>query len=153
MTAVCARCGASLADDARFCSGCGNRASESGIRPPVPAFADGARPGLPGHRRAFVLGSVATLLVLGLVIVGVRLLASGGRSASQPSAAAWPASVATAFLADCGRTNSQRENYCECALETVEEHFSEPAYLAQQVQATGQLPESVRRVEAPCRHK
>jgi len=101
------------------------------------------------------LGAVATLLVGGLAIVAVRALASGGASTNEPSASAWPAGVATAFLADCGRTNPQHQSYCECALDNVEQHFSEPAYLplAQQLEATGQLPEPVRRVEAPCRRK
>lgn len=89
-------------------------------------------------------------------MAAVRLLAGGGGSSSVAADAhLWPASVETAFLADCGRTNPPRENYCGCALDRVEAHVSEPAYLplAQQFDTTGTVPQTIRSLEAPCRSK
>lgn len=128
VTGACPQCGTPAAGGARYCSVCGEPVGDPARALAGTAAAARGSRGRP-HRQAFLLGAVAAIVTLGILVAAVRLLAGGGGSSSVAADAhLWPASVETASLADCGRTNPPQENYCGCALDRVEAHVSEPAY-------------------------
>jgi hypothetical protein len=160
VTGGCGPCGTPVTSDARYCSACGSPVGDQPAAGRSAGRSEQTRRRWArrhGTRAWPIAGGVAVLIGFGVVLVAGGL-GGGGSSSNGPvlssgvGASAWPAGVETGFLAACSRADPPTQNYCGCALEHVEAHFSVSAYLplAQQVSPGGQAPDGLRRVEAAC---